>query len=179
VHHAALTADDVGRLNLPSTPLKATEKRGDRWREFTGQEQTEIDALMALHPGELRRIAREAVAPFYDFEADASLAEAKDEWEHEANMALKANPAYAEALEQLRAATEQTQKGVDEIRRIRGLVHQIPTGDLPPFEMPECEPEGERLEPLFDSRESWIDQTRRLKDKRNLGGDDDDGDDDE
>jgi hypothetical protein len=42
------------------------------------------------------------------------------------------------------------------------------------FEVPECEPEGERPEPLFDSRQPWLEQTRRLKDKRNLGGEDDD-----
>ena len=42
---------------------------------------------------------------------------------------------------------------------------------LPPFYMPTCEPESERPEPLFDSRAPWLEQTRRLKEKRNLGGD--------
>jgi hypothetical protein len=73
------------------------------------------------------------------------------------------------------------QQGVDEIRRIRGSVREISTGDLPPFYMPTAEPEGERPEPMFDSRASWLEQTRRLKEKRSLGGDDDDddGDDDD
>jgi hypothetical protein len=180
MHHAALTIEQVRRLDLPSTPLKPKEKRADRWREFTGQEQTEIDALMALHPGELRRIAREAVAPFYDFDAADRHDEAMREWRHEVNMTLKANPAYADALAQLRAVIGRMQEGVNEIRRIKDAVHDIPTGDLPPFEMPPCEPEGERPEPMFDSRESWLDQTRRLQKKRNLIGDDaDDGDNDE
>jgi hypothetical protein len=47
----ALTVDQVRELGLPSTPLKETEKRADRWREAFGVEQTEIDALATLQPG--------------------------------------------------------------------------------------------------------------------------------
>ena len=36
-----------------------------------GHEQTEIDALAALRPGELTCIALEALRPFYDFGLDA------------------------------------------------------------------------------------------------------------
>jgi hypothetical protein len=171
VHHAALTIEHVRRLGLPSTPLKDGEKRGDRWREVMGQEQTEIDALMALHPGELRRIAREAVAPFYDFDAADRLDEATRQWEREANVVLKADSRYAEALAQLKTVTGRMQEGVREIGRIKRSVHDIPTGDLPQFYMPTCEPEGERPDPLFESRDAWAEQTRRLKEKRNLGGD--------
>ena len=45
VHPVALTLDQVRDLNLPSTPLKETEKRADKWRARMGHEQTEIDAL--------------------------------------------------------------------------------------------------------------------------------------
>ena len=51
---------------LPSRPLKATERRADRWREAMGVAQTEIDALAALRPDLLRRITSEAVEPFFD-----------------------------------------------------------------------------------------------------------------
>lgn len=63
---SALLLEQVERLGLPSTPLKLTEKRADRWRERWGHEQTEIDALAALNPAELRRLARAAVEPFHD-----------------------------------------------------------------------------------------------------------------
>jgi hypothetical protein len=46
----ALTVDQVRELGLPSTPLKETEKRADRWRQAFGVEQTEIDALATLQP---------------------------------------------------------------------------------------------------------------------------------
>ena len=41
---AALTVEQVRELGLPSTPLKETERRGDRWRLAFGVEQTEIDS---------------------------------------------------------------------------------------------------------------------------------------
>ena len=55
-----------GELGLPSTPLKPTEKRGDRWREEFGVEQTEIDALALFQPDVLRRIIETAIAPYFD-----------------------------------------------------------------------------------------------------------------
>jgi hypothetical protein len=175
MHCAALTADDVGRLNLPSTPLKEGEQRADRWRDAHGHEQTEIDALPALHPGELRRIAREAVAPFYDFDAEERLAEAKGEWEDEANDALMADPAYAAIATRIEEATATVQAGLREIRLAKSSASEIDVVSMMRrFEMPECEPEGERPEPLFDTRDPWLEQTRRLKEKRNLGGEDED-----
>jgi hypothetical protein len=61
LHQVALTREQVRELDLPSTPLKATEQRASRWREVMGHEQTEIDALAALRPEALTAIARDAV----------------------------------------------------------------------------------------------------------------------
>ena len=69
------------RLDLPSTPLKETEKRADKWREDMGWEQTEIDALATLQPGVLRRIVNDALAPFYDHTLNDRVYAAKSEWE--------------------------------------------------------------------------------------------------
>jgi hypothetical protein len=44
VHRAALTAEQARELELPTTPLKESEKRGDNWKAKTGREQTELDA---------------------------------------------------------------------------------------------------------------------------------------
>src|SRR5262249_38306305 len=49
-HHVGLTPDQVRQYNLPSTPLKDTEKRGDKWMANHGVAQTEVDALAALQP---------------------------------------------------------------------------------------------------------------------------------
>jgi hypothetical protein len=66
VHRVALTPAQVGVLNLPSTPLKDSERRADRWREAMGVEQTEIDGLAALQPDVLSGIARDALDAFRD-----------------------------------------------------------------------------------------------------------------
>jgi hypothetical protein len=68
VRPIALTREQAEDLDLPSTPLKETEKRADRWRAAMGREQTEVDALATLRPGDLTRIVTEAIAPFYDFD---------------------------------------------------------------------------------------------------------------
>jgi len=51
----ALTVEQVRDLGLPSSPLKTTEKRADRWRQAFGIEQTEIDALATLRTVTSRR----------------------------------------------------------------------------------------------------------------------------
>ena len=64
VRRVALMPEHVRVHGLPSTPLKATERRADKWQEAMGVAQTEIDALAALQPALLRRMAREAIKPF-------------------------------------------------------------------------------------------------------------------
>ena len=66
VVHAALGPEQVRSLGLPSSPLKDGETRAEKWLELYGSEQTEIDALATLQPEVLERIAREAVAPYFD-----------------------------------------------------------------------------------------------------------------
>ena len=73
----ALTPDQVREYGLPSTPLKDTERRADKWTAATGVEQTEIDALAALQPDLLRQIADDAIAPFYDDTLDDRVRQAE------------------------------------------------------------------------------------------------------
>jgi len=94
VHHVALTLEQVVALDLPSTPLKDTERRADLWREVMGREQTEIDALAALRPEVLLQIARDAIAPFRDATLERRGAEARIEWMRQAEDALRDHPDY-------------------------------------------------------------------------------------
>ena len=66
VYRVALTPQQVGEYGLPSTPLKDTEKRADKWRAAWGVEQTEVDALASLQPELLEQIARQALDGFFD-----------------------------------------------------------------------------------------------------------------
>ena len=80
----ALNPEQVAALGLPSTPLKETEKRADRWREAFGIEQTEIDALATLRPDVLREIVERAFDPYVDRGLKERVALAKIEWEQQA-----------------------------------------------------------------------------------------------
>jgi hypothetical protein len=150
IHPVALTLDQVRELNLPSTPLKATEKRADKWRARMGHEQTEIDALAALRPGELTRIALEALRPFYDFGLDARCQAALEKWQiesreklakHVARLAIEASIRIAcaeveravAALEQAQAeALSRLQEGDDGIKDVPVAVPKVMIDAPPP-----------------------------------------------
>ena len=51
-----LTYDQCIEYELPRTPLKETERRAGSFEARFGEGATELDALEALHPGELQRI---------------------------------------------------------------------------------------------------------------------------
>jgi hypothetical protein len=52
----ALTPDQCREYRLPRTPIKDTESRKDKFEQIFGVGATELDALEALHPGELARL---------------------------------------------------------------------------------------------------------------------------
>jgi hypothetical protein len=66
LYPVALALEQCIEHNLPSAPLKPTERRKDNWLARFGREQTEIDALLALAPGVLESLLETAIAPFYD-----------------------------------------------------------------------------------------------------------------
>jgi hypothetical protein len=164
LHRVALTAEQVREYGLPSTPLKATEKRADRWREAWGVEQTEIDALASLRPDLLRRIARDAIRPFYDYTLDARVFEARGRWLTRAQAAVEA----ATDAEQLQAIRDQA---ADQLENMRQQINQLNAAlridpgdiDLPPFAVPEADL-GATMQPspLIDSRWSFAEQCQRL-----------------
>src|SRR4051794_22541041 len=104
VHQVALTLDQMRALNLPSTPLKTTEKRADKWRARMKHEQTEIDALGALRPEELTRIALDALKPFFDFTLDARCRAAFEKWQVGAREKLANHAARPEIEASIRDA---------------------------------------------------------------------------
>ena len=137
VHRVALTSDQVRELGLPSTPLKATEKRASKWMARTGTEQTEIDAAIALRPAELEQIARDALDPFFDATLAARYEQARQEWEEEAQDVI--DDGMDGDREQLLAAARvrlsQVRTLVDEVSE--SLRTSAGPDDLPSFEPPE------------------------------------------
>ena len=62
---------------LPSSPLKAGEKRAGAWEQAFGIEQIELDAIATLRPDVLRQIAINGIKPFHDASLDRRVREVR------------------------------------------------------------------------------------------------------
>ena len=66
VFQVALQQKQVEDLRLPRTPIKETEARRDKFESRYGQDAVELDAIEAIHPGQLETIVRAALDPYFD-----------------------------------------------------------------------------------------------------------------
>jgi hypothetical protein len=62
-----------------------------------GREQTEIDAPLALHPGAIRFLAKQAVKPFYDPTLQQRARQLAAAWTEHASRELLSNESYPAA----------------------------------------------------------------------------------
>lgn len=167
MHRVALTPAQVRQYDLPITPLKESERRGDKWKEAYGVEQTEIDALASLRPDLLRRIARDAITPFYDRTLHSRSYKAQEDWRREAQAIVDDN-LDPDLQAQLR--TEANEKLVSMKAAIDEINDQLRIDaddfDLPEIVIPEAELDGDQPEPLFDSQWSFAEQCQALIDSK-------------
>jgi hypothetical protein len=169
VYPVAMTKEQVEQFGLPSTPLKEGEKRGDDWREVMGREQTEIDAMIALHPEELRRIALEAVAPFYDDTLADRVADAENAWRDQVEEAVAADPGYATAKRELEEMRSMLSSAVWAFRKAQEhAVTALRAIEVPPIDVPEVELVEEPGEPLFSTDMDFVEASLRLKAHKKL-----------
>jgi len=73
-----LTSDQVSEFNLPRVPVKDTDLRKAGWEESHGEGQVELDALEALHPGQLERIVEDAIFQYFDADLASKTKDARD-----------------------------------------------------------------------------------------------------
>jgi hypothetical protein len=168
----ALTVEQVRELGLPSTPLKETEKRADRWREAFGVEQTEIDAIATLRPNDLRDILERAFDPYIDRSLDARVRQAKNAWLEQAQTAVdeQIDQQHLEALrEEAADRLAEMQETIDDLNqkmRLAGADHF----DLPPIEVPEPNVEdSDGRQALLRFDDNWLTATRALKERKSYG----------
>ncbi len=170
LYPVALTLEQCVKFDLPSAPLKPSERRKEKWQAQTGgREQTELDALMALRPGELEKLLIAAVEPFFDptlnqrfNEADAMPREVQEWFD-----ALPACTVAVEAITPLRNAAAEAadalKKAVEEhAEAVRKAVREAE--DAPTLEPVDVTPEiaVEPPEPMFHTRDDFLTATRKL-----------------
>ena len=172
LHQVALTLAQVRELGLPSTPLKDTEKHASRWKDVMDHEQTEIDALAALRPEDLRAIALEALQPFYDSTLAERTQEAERAWHTQCKDLLAAQPVYGAARDKIEVSLEVIQHAAQRLQEVQRAASTI----LEDFEPPQAELPQARIKsetptqkPLFNSKDDFITTSRRLLKHKQLG----------
>ncbi len=170
----ALTVQQVRDLNLPSTPLKETEKRADKWREAFGIEQTEIDALATLRPRDLETIVEAAIEPYLDSSLSDRVEAAKRDWEEKAQEALDEQidsvalddirERAAEKLDEIGAELESINS---QLRMAVDDIVELPEANVP---APIVDEKLSRQAPLISSSWSWVRATRALIVRKAYGG---------
>ena len=178
----AMTFEQVEEFGLPNSPIKSGDKRAPKWREKWGTEQVEIDALAALRPELLDRIARDVLRAYFDPTLDKRYAEAlalPDEV-HSWFVGLAARKALIRSLEQAYPAAEQAvavlnKAAADGIADLRKAVAEA--DDKPELEPVEIKAEIKAKEPadaVFDSSDDFVTATRKLQAIKALTEDDSD-----
>jgi hypothetical protein len=167
----ALLVEQVRELGLPSTPLKESEKRADRWRAAFGVEQTEIDALATLDPDTLTEIVEDAFKPYYDGTLDERVEEAEAEWSAAAQAAIdeQVDPEILDGLRTEAAARlAELEAEINDINERLRLAGDRFT--LPPIEVPEPEiDETAFRQALVHFGDDWMTATRALIARKRYG----------
>jgi hypothetical protein len=107
----ALTPEQVETYNLPRTPIKESELRAGNFEDVHGAGAVELDALEAIHPGELADILRDSLNEYFDDELNRRLEEAVEDAENRARQAVdeiaKKYALHIQALSAMQAEVKQ------------------------------------------------------------------------
>ncbi|MFL5591033.1 MAG: hypothetical protein ACJ8DI_25745 [Ktedonobacteraceae bacterium] len=165
-----LTPEQVKAYNLPRTPIKDSDKRKSKFEERFGIGATELDALEALYPGELRSILEEELDRYYD----VNLSYALDRFESRVDRSLdaKAEQVYVEFVadisearnEWLAIQREFKQRIDEQIEKSKpvwqAIVNRLEQEkpDISTEDVPEADYAEERDGALLDSSRDYLTQ---------------------
>jgi hypothetical protein len=165
VHAVALTLDQVREWQLPSTPLKETERRADKWQEATGWEQTELDAAVALVPHRFQAAVRQSLDQYWDGDVANRARTIKDDLVDKANARLAATIGE-ETLAAIRYQAELRLADLEElVEEINEALLIDPTEagvEIPPDPEVIIGDWNVTQAPLLDTADDWSANTRRL-----------------
>jgi hypothetical protein len=139
---------------LPVTPLKDNERNAEpalKWRDAWDREATEIDSITGPATEDiLDRMARDALAPFFDLDLDRRVREAKDRWQEAARAAFEERIG-TEELDRIEAEiTERLETIEAAIEEINDSVNVELPEVLPEVSIPEAELNDEGVKRAAD-----------------------------
>jgi hypothetical protein len=167
----ALTHDQCVEYRLPRTPLKETETRAAAFEARFGEGATELDALEALHPGELERILQREIARYYDADLGDRIETVACEVDAELDAVnSKVRKRHAKAIAALEAERKKVLADIaafeEKARPVLGKITADLEDDAPDadaFDWPDPDDGDEDDDPLFDSTREYLDQIDRYK----------------
>jgi hypothetical protein len=166
-----LTHDQCIEYELPRTPIKETEKRAARFEERFGEGATELDALEALHPGELERILTREIGRYHDADLYDHISDVARGVEAELDsINTKVRRRHAKAIAALEEERKKLAAGIRAFeRKAKPVLRRIEKDldaeapDVDDAYWPEPDDGDEDDDPLFDSTRDFIEQTDRYK----------------
>jgi hypothetical protein len=172
VRPVILTQDQCAEYELPRTPNAVTDPRAARFEARFGEGRTELDALEALHPGELRNILTAEIDRYLD-------PEFREDWER---VAANVESDLEDATDSVRETfAEELAPFNERYQRIRADLDALLADVQPVFDrmadalteegdiilanadFPEPPEADEDPDPLFDSSRDYIEQIDRYK----------------
>jgi hypothetical protein len=168
----ALTHEQCIRLRLPRTPIKETELRAAGFEARFGEGATELDALEALHPGELERIVTQEIWRYYDLDlADSVTNIVGDIQANLDEITERVHEQHAEAIAEAEAEREKLQAAIEAYQeKIQPILDAIESDledeapSIEDYDWPEPDEGDEDDDPLFDSTRDYVEQVDRFKD---------------
>jgi hypothetical protein len=163
----ALTPDQCREYRLPRIPIKDSERRKDKFEQTFGVGATELDAMEALHPGELARLLEAEINNWLDPDLKRRVRRAFSETSTPLDTIERAICEYhAEEIEELSVRFDAIKTELEEWEGEASdlwqdiaakMEEQLP--DLSDVEVPRSEAPGETDRfVLFDSRRDYFTQ---------------------
>jgi hypothetical protein len=177
-----LTYDQCVQYRLPRTPLKETERRAGKFEERFGEGATELDALEAIRPGELRRILQREIDRYRDRGLARRVGKVVKKAERDVEaIQRRIYERHADVIEQIKADHADLLTNIAELReRIADLQSEFEeraqpvfdaveadlTAELPSadnYDWPRPKDGDEEDNPLYDSSRDYFEQLDRYR----------------
>jgi hypothetical protein len=167
-----LTEEQCQHYRLPRTPIKESERRRGKFEEKFGAGATELDALEALHPGEMGKLLEQELDRYLDTTLDERINSARWEFNNQLRkISEEVAESYQEEIDELTSEFEAVLKAKQSLEKAAEAWEESAADlwetmaeemrerkpDLPevPTARPANEPDGAVL---FDSKRDYLNQ---------------------